>query len=84
MGRPTIDLAADVREALERMARAREVDLNDLANDALRAWLQQAEADERKVLAGVAAADAGRVVSHDRVREWLSTWGTDHEAPRPR
>ncbi len=84
MGRPTIDLAADVRDALERLASAQKMDPNDLANEALRAWLQQAEEDERKVLDGVVAADAGEVVAHDRVREWLSTWGTDHEAPRPR
>jgi len=26
---------------------------------------------------------AGRVVSHERVVEWLLSWGTDHELPCP-
>jgi predicted transcriptional regulator len=26
---------------------------------------------------------AGRVVPHDKVVEWLKSWGTPHELPRP-
>ncbi|MGL4314600.1 MAG: antitoxin [Sphingomonas sp.] len=27
---------------------------------------------------------AGRLVSHDAVKRWLSSWGTDKPLPRPR
>ncbi|WP_284943857.1 CopG family transcriptional regulator [Acidisoma cladoniae] len=30
-----------------------------------------------------AACSAGRVVSHARVIEWLKSWGTSDELPRP-
>lgn len=26
---------------------------------------------------------AGRVVDHDKVREWLAKWGSEDEAPAP-
>jgi predicted transcriptional regulator len=32
---------------------------------------------------GLADADAGRVVSFEKVRRWLLSWGTDHELPPP-
>ena len=27
---------------------------------------------------------AGRLVSHDAVKQWLSSWGTDKSLPRPK
>jgi predicted transcriptional regulator len=42
-----------------------------------------AEADERALLDGEAAADAGQVVAHAEVAAWLATWGTPDETPAP-
>lgn len=41
---------------------------------------REAEADAR------AEADVreGRLVSHEAVRKWLSSWGTERGLPRPR
>lgn len=33
---------------------------------------------------GEADLAAGRVVSHERIREWVQSWGTEHELPVPR
>jgi len=41
-------------------------------------------ADEQATLEGEADADAGRVVPHEEVAEWLSTWGSPEEKPAPR
>ncbi len=41
------------------------------------------EADERAMLEGEAAADAGQYVPHEEVAEWLKTWGTPDEKPAP-
>jgi len=38
----------------------------------------------REILAGIADADAGNVVSHDRVVEWLLSWGQPREGEPPR
>ena len=32
---------------------------------------------------GLADADAGRTIPHERVREWLLTWGSEDEAEPP-
>jgi predicted transcriptional regulator len=40
--------------------------------------------DERAMLEGEADADAGRVVPHEEVAKWLSTWGGPEEQPAPR
>ena len=44
----------------------------DVADDA---------ADEAAILRGLAAAEDGRVVSHEAVMRWLRSWGTDHPVP---
>ena len=36
------------------------------------------------ILRGIADADAGRVVDHESVAEWLESWGTENELPPPR
>jgi antitoxin component of MazEF toxin-antitoxin module len=33
---------------------------------------------------GFAQIDAGQFVEGDRVKDWLRSWGTDHEFPPPR
>ncbi|HZZ32833.1 MAG TPA: CopG family transcriptional regulator [Phenylobacterium sp.] len=32
---------------------------------------------------GLADLDAGRVVSHERMKAWLLSWGTPDESPPP-
>lgn len=41
------------------------------------------EADEAATDRGLADAHAGRVVSHDAVKRWLVTWGTEDPVPPP-
>jgi antitoxin component of MazEF toxin-antitoxin module len=37
----------------------------------------------REIEAGFADLDAGNGVDGERVKEWLMSWGTDHELPMP-
>ena len=41
------------------------------------------EAEERALREAEADLDAGRVISHDAMRRWLLSWGTDSELPPP-
>jgi predicted transcriptional regulator len=45
------------------------------------------EDDDRAFLAavdaGIADADAGRIVPYENVRQWLLSWGTVDELPPP-
>ena len=43
-----------------------------------------AEADERAMREGEAAADAGHGVPHAEVAKWLATWGTSDDKPAPK
>ncbi len=42
-----------------------------------------AEADDAADAEGLADLDAGRVVTHDRMKAWLLSWGTSDELPPP-
>lgn len=42
------------------------------------------DADERAMREGEAAADAGQVVPHAEVADWLAKWGTPDETPAPK
>jgi antitoxin component of MazEF toxin-antitoxin module len=37
----------------------------------------------REIEAGVAEAKAGEIVPHEKVVEWLGSWGTERELPPP-
>ena len=41
------------------------------------------EADARSLAEAEADVKAGRLIPHDKVAEWLSTWGTAEESPPP-
>jgi antitoxin component of MazEF toxin-antitoxin module len=36
------------------------------------------------IRAGLSELEAGKSVSHERVSEWLDSWGTGNELPAPR
>jgi predicted transcriptional regulator len=41
-------------------------------------------AEDAAAREGKADADAGRVVPHEEVAEWLAAWGTPAEKPAPK
>jgi predicted transcriptional regulator len=42
------------------------------------------KAEESAIAEAEADVEAGRVVSHDKVAEWLHSWGKPNELPSPR
>jgi predicted transcriptional regulator len=42
-----------------------------------------ATADAAADLAGLADLDAGRTISHEAMKRWLTSWGTPGELPPP-
>lgn len=38
---------------------------------------------DEAMLEGLKDAQAGRTVSHERVKAWVESWGTENELPRP-
>lgn len=41
------------------------------------------EAKRLSILKGIADADAGRVVPHEKMKSWAESLGTDNELPMP-
>ena len=37
----------------------------------------------REIQAGIADLDAGRIVSHEKMKAWLNSWGTPEETEPP-
>lgn len=42
------------------------------------------EADEASTQRGLDDFEAGRVISHDAMKRWLMSWGTDNPLPPPK
>lgn len=42
------------------------------------------EADEAATQRALADFEAGRVISHDAMKQWLLSWGTDKPLPEPK
>ena len=68
---------------LERLAAATDRSRSWHLEQALDAYLETQAWQVGHIEQGLADAEAGRVVPHERVRDWLKTWGRDDEGEPP-
>ncbi len=54
-----------------------------IIKQALSAWLDQEEERQRLTLEALADVDAGRVIAHKNVQEWVESLGTENPLPLP-
>ena len=80
----TIRLPTEAKERLDRLAKDSALSSSRLATDAILAFLDEQERAHEKIRAGLADADAGRLVPHEKVARWLDSWGTEDELPAPK
>ena len=80
----TLEVSRMIEERLEEVAKATDRTKTWLALEALRSFLDLYEWQVEAIREGIADADAGRLVEHEKVAAWLESWGTDHELPAPR
>lgn len=79
----TFHTTADVKARLERLASATRRSKSFLTNDAVERYLAQEEAFLAAVDAGIADAEAGRVVSHDSAMRYLRSLTSATPLPAP-
>ena len=79
-----IRLPTEAKERLDRLARDSALSSSRLAADAILAFLDEQERAMEKIRAGLADADADRVVPHEKVARWLDSWGSEDELPAPK
>ena len=80
----SVRIDAATKRRLDALARRSKRSKSFLAAEAIAAYIEAEEWQTGEILAGIADADAGRVVSHDRVVKWLRSWGKPSEGKPPR
>jgi RHH-type transcriptional regulator, rel operon repressor / antitoxin RelB len=79
----SVRIDAATKRRLDALARRSKRSKSFLAAEAITAYVEAEEWQTGEILAGIADADAGRVVSHDRVVKWLRSWGKPSEGKAP-
>ncbi|HJQ55813.1 MAG TPA: CopG family ribbon-helix-helix protein [Vineibacter sp.] len=69
---------------LERIAKKARRSRSFVMREAVEAYVGEREAFLAAINRGLADVKAGRVVSHERVKTWIDSWGTDNELPMPK
>ncbi len=80
----SVRIDAATKRRLAALARRSKRSKSFLAAEAITAYVEAEEWQMGEILAGIADAEAGKVVSHDRVAKWLRTWGQPSEGKAPR
>ena len=85
MKRETLSLRIDFATKQRFDARAKQTNRSKsfLAAEAISAYVHREEWLLREIHAGIAGADAGRVISHDKMKKWMGSWGTSGETKAP-
>ena len=79
----TVRLPTALKRRIERLAKASRRSKSFLTLEAIENYLDVQEWQMDAIKEGIQAADEGRVVSHEQVKAWLLSWGTDQELSKP-
>jgi RHH-type transcriptional regulator, rel operon repressor / antitoxin RelB len=80
----TVRLSKRSRARLDKLAAATDRTQSELAARAIDTYVRDQADQLRRIDAGLADLDVGRVVDHRRVASWLRSWGKKGEKPPPR
>lgn len=81
----SVPLPSDVKKRLEAIAERDRRSPEELTAELLASFVSEEEAEMRLIAERARLADSGtNRVPHARVAEWLRSWGTEKELPRPK
>jgi predicted transcriptional regulator len=80
----TVQLDSVVQARLVELAEARQQPVSDVAAEVIAMYVAPDSWEHRHILQGLAELEGGEGVSHERVVEWLDSWGTGNELPAPK
>jgi predicted transcriptional regulator len=80
----TIQLDSAVQARLAELADARQQPVSDVAAEVIAMYVAADSWEHQHILRGLGELEAGEGVSHERVAEWLDSWGTENESPTPK
>ena len=80
----TVRLTPEVRDKLDALARDTKRSKAYLASEAIETYVDLNAWQVAHIKAALAEDEQGGPgVPHEEVMEWVESWGTDHERPRP-
>jgi predicted transcriptional regulator len=77
-----IDRAAKKR--LERLAKSTGRSRSFLAAEAINEYLDINEWQVSGIKQAIASLDRGEAVSHEQLKDWVTSWGRRREGPKPK
>ncbi|HUZ12907.1 MAG TPA: ribbon-helix-helix domain-containing protein [Caulobacteraceae bacterium] len=80
----TAHIPLELAEKVDALAGRLERPRGWIVKQALRAWIEVEDERDRLMQEGLAAIDAGDVVAHAVVQDWVDALGSDHPVPKPR
>jgi predicted transcriptional regulator len=79
----TVRVDAAVKRRLERLAKSTGRSRSFLAAEAINEYLDVNQWQVAGIKQAIASLDRGKGVSHKRVNDWVSSWGSGRERPIP-
>jgi predicted transcriptional regulator len=87
MGVTSIRLNSEVEAPLERLAEKLDRSKNYLINQAIREFVARQSMEDARwadTLQAVNSAKSGKLISEEKVADWLGSWGTSRESEPPK
>ncbi len=80
----TVRVDSNAKKRLEKLAKSTGRSRSFLAAEAISEYLDVNEWQVAGIREAAATFDRGEGVSHDRVKDWVRSWGKAKELPRPK
>jgi predicted transcriptional regulator len=80
----TVRIDTRIKKRLERLAKATGRSRSFLAAEAIQEYVDVNEWQVAAIKRAIASLDRGEGVSHESVKEWVSSWGSENEKPAPK
>ena len=80
----TVRVGTVAKKRLDKLAKSTGRSRSFLAAEAIDAYLDVNEWQVAGIKRAVASIDRGDLVSHERVKDWVTSWGSKKELPIPR
>jgi predicted transcriptional regulator len=80
---PTLRVPPKLKKRLDLLAKRRKITHSRVALDAVERYVSEFEREESLIEKADSEIRAGKTISHDVVRRWLLSWGTEKELAPP-
>ena len=80
----TFRIEKSLKKSLDLEAQAEDRSASYLASKAIKMMLELREEKKRAVHDAILEADKGAFVSQEAVHDWMDSWDTENELPKPK